>query len=519
MAAGNAEGTAAGSAMRTQFESPEKLTPEQAIDRLVLDKLHAKGITPSPVCNDAVFIRRVYFDVIGTLPTMDEVRRFLQDKNPKKRAVLIDELLARDEYADYWAMKWGDVLRVKSEYPINLWPNAAQGYYHWIRCSLAENVPYDRFARTLLTASGSNFYDPEVNFYRAVQSREPETLAKAVALTFMGARAEKWPKEKLEGLAGFFSQVGYKNTATWKEEIVFFDAFKTSALTSPRKSYTPVFPDGTAAAIPSDKDPREVFADWLIRADNPWFASNAANRVWYWLLGRGIVQEPDDVRPDNPPSNPELLAYLSQQLVDSRYDLKQLMRLILNSKTYQLSPIPPAGKSADAEALFACYPIHRLDAEVLIDALCQITGTNEEYSSLTPEPFTFIPGERRSITLPDGSITSPFLEMFGRPSRDSGLAVERNPGSNAQQCLHLINSSHIRNKIERGSKFWAMVKASGNPRTILENIYLTVLSRYPTTAEMEIVKSGFQPGSNQNRDLIIDVTWALINSSEFQYRH
>ncbi len=321
--------------------------------------------------------------------------------------------------------------------------------HRWIKTSVKQNMPYDQFVRELLTSSGSNFRVPQVNFYRAMQNREPSAIAQAVALSFLGARADRWPKEKLAGLAVFFSQLSSKETGEWKEEIVFFDASKFSIEQNVRTRPTGLFPDGTEGRLLPGRDPREVFADWLIRPENPWFARNAVNRIWFWLLGRGIIHEPDDIRPDNPPSHPELLTYLEKELVASHYDLKHIYRLILNSKTYQLSSIPRT-KPAPGEALFARYPVRRLEAEVLIDALNQITGTSETYTSAIPEPFTFMPQNQRSIALPDGSITSPFLELFGRPPRDTGLESERNNRLTADQELHLLNSSHIRRKIEQG---------------------------------------------------------------------
>lgn len=434
------------------FEVPGAVAPAGKIDELVFARLKKLGLPPSPLSSDAVFLRRVYLDVTGTLPTAAEAREFLLDRSPQKRRLLIDRLLERDERADYWAMKWSDLLRIKAEFPINLWPNAAQAYYHWLRASMRDNKPYDRFARELLTSSGSNFRVPPVNFYRAIQSRQPTAIAQSVALALMGARAEKWPKERLAGMSAFFAKIGYKSTGEWKEEIVYFDPnIDTSGGTSGVASPAAVFPDGTAAHIPPGRDPREVFADWLIDGQNPWFARNIVNRVWCWLEGRGIIHEPDDIRPDNPPSNPELLAYLEKELAASHYDLKQVYRLILNSKTYQLSSIARS-KRPEAEANFAYYPLRRLEAEVLIDALCQITGTTEKYSSQIPEPYTFLPEGHRSIALPDGSITSAFLETFGRPPRDTGLESERNNKVTASQRLHMLNSSHIQRKLEQGPR-------------------------------------------------------------------
>jgi len=494
----------------TPFETHAVLVPDNAVDKAVKARLAELGIEPAAVCSDAVFVRRVYLDVIGTLPTAQEVQAFLADRSFNKRSALIDKLLSREEFADYWAMKWCDLLRVKAEFPINLWPNAVQAYHRWICSSIRENKPYDRFVREMLTASGSNFRDPPVNFYRAVQSKTPEGLAQAVALTFMGTRTETWPKEKRDGMASFFSRVGYKATGEWKEEIVFFDRSKAGPESA-------TFPDGRRVRLEADRDPREVFADWLIDGKNPWFARNIANRVWSWLLGRGIIHEPDDIRPDNPPVNPELLALLERELFKSGYDLRQLYRLILNSRTYQQASIPRADREK-AEANFAVYPLRRLEAEVLIDALNQITGSTERYSSAIPEPFTFIPADHRSIALADGSITSSFLELFGRPARDTGLEGERNNRPTASQRLHMLNSSHIQRKIENSAKLGAMLQARRG-REAIDAIYLTILSRYPTGEELMTIGSYVRQYEGRGREAMVDLVWALFNSAEFLYRH
>jgi hypothetical protein len=488
-------------------------TPANQIDNLVFHKLEQLGIQPANVCSDAAFIRRAYLDVIGTLPTALEAQEFIMDRQPGKRRALIDRLLEKDEFADYWAMKWSDLLRIKAEFPINLWPNAAQAYHRWIRTAIKENRPYDQFARELLTSSGSNFRVPPVNFYRAMQSKQPTNIAQSVALTLMGVRAENWPRERQEGMAAFFAQVGYKSTEEWKEEIVLFDPSRdTNGL-----ARCAAFPDGTPARLSSDKDPREVFADWLITSRNPWFTQNIVNRVWSWLLGRGIIHEPDDIRPDNPPSNPELLAYLQKEFVASHYDLKQLYRLILNSRTYQLSCIPK-GDKPEGEANFAFYPLRRLDAEVLVDALNQLTGTGEKYSSPIPEPFTYLPDNERSIALPDGSITSSFLELFGRPPRDTGLESERNNRSTSAQQLHLLNSSHIQRKIEQSRMIQFQTTSGRNPRQIATGMYLGILSRFPTEEEFKTVENYAKSGK-MTREAAVDLAWALINSSEFLYKH
>jgi len=320
-----------------------------------------------------------------------------------------------------------------------------------VRDGIRKNVSYGRFVRELLTASGSNFEVPPVNFYRAMQDRSPEGIAKTVALTFMGERAENWPSNRLFNLAIFFANVGYKSTGEWKEQIVFFDraATNTGALNGCARQA--VLPDGTEVTLAPDQDPRFVFANWLLDAKNPRMARNVVNRAWSWLLSRGIIHEPDDIRPDNPPVNPELLRLLEAEFVASGYDFKHLLRLVLNSKTYQLSCIPNTA-DARAAANFACCPLRRLEAEVLIDVIDQLTGSTESYSSAIPEPYTFIPDNLRSIALPDASISSSFLELFGRPPRDTGLESERNNRLNAAQKLWLLNSSTLLRKIEQSRK-------------------------------------------------------------------
>jgi len=507
-----------GVAQPNPFETGATTAPANKIDELVFAKLREMSLPPANVCSDPVFVRRVYLDTIGTLPTAVEAESFILNRNSNKRAALIDRLLARDEFADYWAMKWSDLLRVKAEFPINLWPNAAQGYHHWIRECLRQNMPYDQFVRAMLTANGSDFDVPQVNFYRALQSKDPQTIAQTVALTFMGTRIERWPAEQRSNLAAFFSNVGHKYTSEWKEEIIFFDPNSTNAEAVTGASRAAKFPDGTSVVLSPDKDPRAVFTDWLVDPKNPRFACNIVNRTWSWLLGRGIIQEPDDIRPDNPPSNQELLAYLERELVSSGYDLKHIYRLILNSKTYQLSSIQKTN-DPQAAANFAFYPLRRLDAEVLIDAVDQITGSTENYSSAIPEPYTFIPPGQHSIALPDGSITSAFLEMFGRPPRDTGLESERNNRVTAAQKLWLLNSGLMRQKIEQSRMIQYQTTSGKSPREMAVGMYLGILSRFPTESETQTVETYFQSSKLGRREATVDVAWALMNSDEFLFRH
>lgn len=494
------------------YESELPLHAHNSVDDFLFTDLIKHDIQRAKLCSDAVFLRRVYFDAIGTLPTVAQTKEFLANPDPRKRTQLIDHLLREPEFADYWAMKWCDILRVKAEFPINLWPNAAQAYHRWIHTAIEENLPYDDFTRQLLTSSGSNFRRPQVNFYRALQSKEPEAIAEVVALTFMGARTDNWPAGRLEGMSQFFAKVGFKPTGEWKEEIVFFDR-RRQIEDSASDTVSAIFPDGTSIEIPAGTDPRLLFADWLTNEDNPWFARAICNRIWYWLLGRGIVDPPDDVRHDNPATNLPLLNHLADELIANDYDLKHIYRLILDSSAYQLACIP---QSEDPRAVthFAFYQPRRHDAEVLIDAICQITGTTETYMSIIPEPYTFLPDHQRAIALPDGSITSSFLEMFGRPPRDTGMAAERNNRFTAAQALHLLNSNHIRNKLKRGPGMDDLLGQASNSYETAEVLYLAILTRPPTEAELHVAMPLCESSSGAR-----ELAWALINSDEFLFRH
>lgn len=489
------------------FEDAARPVPETRIDRFVFSQLSTAEIHPV-LCSDAVFVRRLYLDLLGKLPTAQEAIRFIDNPDSdNKRSVLIDQLLERREFTDYWSMKWGDTLRIKAEFPINLWPNAAQAYHRWVHASIAQNKPYNQFVREMLVSSGSNFRVGPVNFYRAIQNKTPEGIAATVALTFMGSRIESWPKEQQAGMAEFFAQVGYKPTSEWKEEIVFWDPLKAcrikgnaapgnaaiTTLTFPAETIAvsaeasaelcnreALLPGGAPVQLTGDRDPRELFSDWLMQPDNPWLARCAVNRTWAWLLGRGIIQEPDDIRADNPPSHPELLDWLEQELITHHYDMKHLIRLILNSSTYQLSSVTI---SPGTEPLFAAYPIRRLEAELLIDAINQITDTSDLYTSAIPEPFTYLPQGQPAVAIADGSISSPFLALFGRSARATGMATERDNQTIPAQWRHMLNSSHIQKKIEQGPGLRKIVSSKKPPREIIEDLYLTILSRRPSETE------------------------------------
>jgi hypothetical protein len=495
-----------------------RVAAHNRIDQLVFARLKRLGIPPSEMSSDAEFVRRVYLDVIGTLPTPEETCRFLADPAPDKRRRLIDQFLARPEFIDFWTLKWGDLLRVKRGFPIQLWDKGVWAYHRWIRQSLAENKPYDQFARELITAQGSGYRDGAANFFRAVPNRDPQTWAETTAATFLGVRLdcarchshpfEAWTWDDNYRLAAFF-KLGLKRTSEWGEEVVYFrpDAELKHARTG--ETVTPAFLGGEAAQIAAGEDPRSQLAAWLTSPRNPWFARNAANRVWYWLLGRGIVHEPDDFRSTNPPENPELLEYLAQELVAHRFDLQHLFRLILNSRVYQLSSTPNPWNEKDSRH-FSHRTIKRLGAEQLLDAVSQVAEA--------PEKFPGLPPGYRAIQLPDSEVRSFFLDLFGRPPRDIACECERSTETSMPQALYLINSEHLENKVSQGERIKRLLSQGKSDNEILEELYLAALSRFPTPTERQKVL--FYLATKRPRERALqDVLWALMNSKEFLFNH
>ncbi len=506
-----------------------EVKPYNRIDELVLADLKKMGIPPSGLSTDQEFLRRVCLDVLGELPAPDAVRAFLASKDPLKRNKLIDELMEREEFAEYWALKWGDLLRIKSEFPVKVWPKGSHTYYQWVRRAIRENKPYDQFVRELLMASGSNFRHGEVNFFRANPSKDPQTIAESTAVVFMGIRigcarchahpTESWTLEDNLGLAAFFSKVGFKSTTEWKEEIVYVN--RKGALRRPRTGeiVKPKYFGGDVLEMENpEEDPRGKFVAWLIRPENPYFVKNIVNRVWSWFLGRGIIHEPDDLRPTNLPSNPQLLAFLEKDFVAHKYDLKYLFRQILQSRTYQLSSRVSALNKIDS-AHFSHFYLRRLTAEELLDAISRITETFEPFFSPIPEPYTRLPQGYRSVQLYDGDITAPFLELFGRPSRDTPFECERNLETSMRQALHLINSEHIQSKINSGARLQRWLKEKTSDEQIVEELYLLSLARLPAPEEKKKLAGFLAEQSKQRTQAIQDVVWVILNSSEFLFNH
>jgi hypothetical protein len=502
------------------------LAANNRIDELVYNKLKTMGIPPSGLSSDEAFLRRVYLDVIGMLPTADEARTFLKDPDPQRRARLIDNLLARDEFNDFWSLKWGDLLRIKSEYPVRVWPKAVAVYYDWVHQSLARNKPYDQFARELLTATGSNFRVGPANFVRAVPSKDARTVGETAALVFMGARVgcarchghplESWTLDDDLALGAFFAKVNYKSSLEWKEEIVYPDYKLNLRQPRTRQVVEPRAPGGEPVKVGPEEDPRGQFADWLTVPGNPWFARNIVNRIWFWLLGRGIINEPDDLRPTNPPTNPELLAFLEQELVSHKYDLRHIYRLILNSRTYQLSSEPNQWNAADTTH-FSHYLIKRLGAEQMLDAVSQFTETSEKFRSIIPEPYSNWPANYRATQISDGNTECNFLDLFGRPPRDTPYEEERDSSLSLRQTLYFLNSEQLEGKVS-SSPHLKRILTRTDPE-IVDEIYLTSLSRFPTPEERKRLLEYLAAKKTARAQAVQDVAWAVLNAKEFEFNH
>ena len=423
------------------------------VDEAVFGKLKKLGIPASATCDDATFLRRVSIDVAGTLPTESEVTSFLADTDPAKRDRLIDQLLDSPAYADTFANKWNMVLRNKKRNGEELPGSLA--FYRWIWTSLYENKPYDRFVREILTAAGTTDTNPATTWYREVD--EPTKQVEDVAQLFLGLRIqcarchhhpyEKWSQDDYYGMAAFFSRVGKKNISGAPQPVRDRRVFHNDGLASaanPRTG-TNLKPTGLgtgAMSIPADRDPRVYLANWLVEPENPFFARALVNRYWKHFFGRGIVEPEDDMRATNPPSNPELLDNLAAHFVATRFDLKDLVRTICQSQTYQLSAIPNAYNATDKQSFSRHYP-KRLTAEVLVDAFYQVTGTAPSFNGW--------PAGTRAMQLADTDVAPYFLTVFGQPQANTACECERLQSANLAQSLHLLNNVEVLERISNPS--------------------------------------------------------------------
>ena len=493
--------------------------PKNFIDELVAKKLKALGLPSSQIADDATFLRRVTVDLAGRLPTLDESEQFLADTSGSKRENAINRLLDSTDYADYFANKWSAILRNKRRQDNEKYYTFA--FHEWIRQCLHENKPYDQFAREILTATGTPGKNPPVAWYREVKDQSAQV--EDTAQLFLGLRIqcarchhhpfEKWSQQDYYGFAAFFAQVGRKKGETQDGERIFHRRGVATAQNP--KTGQGVKPTGLGAApleISADSDPRHQLVDWMAAKDNPFFARSVVNRYWKHFFGRGLVDPEDDMRVTNPASNPELLDALAKDFVDHNFDLKHLCRTIAGSATYQLSAEPNEWNQDDKQNFSRYYP-KRLNAEVLLDAIDQVTGTQTSFGG--------IPVGTRAVQLPDNGFNSYFLTVFGRPESSSACECERSSEANLAQSLHLLNSGEIQGKLTSGNgkaQMLATDKARPHEMKIRE-LYLLAFSRVPTPDEMTIALAHINKNEQDPKRAYEDIVWALINTKEFLFNH
>jgi hypothetical protein len=499
-----------------QFRSPPSAN---YIDELVFAKQRELQLLPAPVATDEVFLRRVFLDAIGQIPTPEEARDFLDSKDPDKRAKLIDKLLRRDEYASFWALKWADVLRGS---PATISERGVHSFHRYLVRTVADDGPMTEFARELLTGLGNTLNHPVANFYRV--ARTPEEAAEAAAQLFLGVRVQcakchNHPFEAITqddyfGLAAFFARVQFKGAQFGlDDEVVFLDRSREVQHPRTRKPVMPIAFGSPARRSGPDVDRREQFADWLTAKDNPYFARSLANRVWYHLMGRGIIDPVDDVRDTNPPSNPQLLDALAADFAKNGYRLKPLVRTILNSKTYQLASTGPtqSTRAAKEDRYFTKAMVRMLAAEQILDATSSATGV--------PERFKGYPLGTRAIELAEGGISHPFLQAFAKPVRDVTCECAREDDPSLPGVLHLLNNAGLAARIKSpDSRLAGWFKAGKETPWIVEQVYLATVSRRPTVAERDVVSRHLASLSDRAAGLQ-DLQHALINLNEFVLRH
>jgi len=492
------------------------------IDRLILAKLESLNLPPSPPADDATFLRRAFLDTIGVLPTVEEAKRFLADSDPNKRSKLIDQLLARPEFVDYWSYKWSDLLLVNSK---ELRPAAVKAYYGWIRAQVAANTPWDELARRIVAARGSTLENGAANFYALHEL--PTDMAETVSQTFLGMSIncakchnhplEKWTNDQYYGFANLFARVRAKghggDVRKGDGNRIVFDAPR-GELVQPSKGVAqpPRVLDGPPLPTDATVNRREELARWLTAPENPYFTRAIVNRVWANFMGVGLIEPIDDVRLTNPASNRALLSALCDHLVQEKYDLKELMRTILNSAAYQRSSRALPGNRQDRRYYARFYP-RRLKAEVLLDAVSQVSGT--------PTQFKGQPAGARALQLPDVNVDSYFLDTFGRPERLITCECERSNEPSMTQVLHLINGDTILSKLaSKESRLTAVATGNKSWEAVLDKLYLAALSRRPTPAERARMLREIESAAGAGRrQLLEDLYWSVLTSREFMFNH
>ena len=497
----------------------DRLPRSNFIDGLVWTKLKKLGITPSEPAPETTWVRRVYLDIIGRLPTPDEVRQYLADGGADRRARTIDGLLAHPEYADYWANKWADLLRPN---PYRVGIKAVYNYDAWIRDSFRRNKPYDQFVRELITAEGSTYHNGAVTMFR--DRREPDEITTIVSQLFLGIRLEcakchhhpfeKWGQEDFYSFAAHFSRIGRKGTGlsppiSGSEEIMFNTDSGTvkHPLTGEVLPPKPLF---GAAPAEAGEDPRMTLARWMTNRDNPYFSQVIANRVWADIMGRGLVEPVDDLRGTNPPTNGPLLEALAQSFVEQNFDLKQLIRTITSSYVYGLSSLPSERNVSDTRNYSRHYR-QRLRAEVLLDAVCDVTEIKQPFSGVAPGARAMEVWTHRTDSL--------FLDSFGRPDANQDPPCERTGETTVIQVLHLMNSPELHSKVTNDAGRVARLAAGDlPPEKLVEELYLLVYSRPPADEEREVALKLFEDPQSSRRQATEDLLWALLNTPEFVFK-
>jgi hypothetical protein len=486
------------------------------IDNLVDAKLQQLQFNPAALCTDDVFLRRVYLDVVGILPTVDEAAAFLADPSPDKRTRLIDQLLARPEHAKFWALKWGDLLRMTSKAVGN---EAVFKYYRWVEQSIRNNQPYDQFARELLSSSGSTFSNPAANFFRT--AGDMNESVETISQVFLGARLqcakchnhpfERWTQDNYYGLGASFNRVQRKKTQRPNEWLVF--SSDTGEVVQPRTGQTmkPWVPGARDLTIDPAKDRRQAFVDWLVQSDNPFLARVEANRFWSHLFSRGIVDPIDDFRDSNPPTNRPLLDELTKRFVESGFNRRELIRTILQSRAYQSSYETNTWNEKD-QLYFSHQKPRLLSAEQLLDAINQLTQTEQNYPGL--------PVGTKATQIPAPDIAKvDFLKVFGQPERSTVCACERSEDSNLSMAIELFNGTTVHEKLKNPKNRFRSQLAEGKPlEDIIRNLYLAGLSRNPSPEELQESIKHCQSKPDPLLGLE-DLCWVLINTDEFLFQH
>ena len=496
------------------------------IDELVLEKLKALHIAPSEGVNDQQFLRRAYLDTMGVLPTPDEVERFAASTAPDKREKLIETILEREEFVDYWAYKWSDLLLVSSR---DLAPSAMWSYYHWIRESVENNKPWDRFVREILTSTGNSRQNGALNYYQL--HRNTIDLAENVTLAFMGLRItcarchnhplEKWTQNDYYQFANLLSRISQKNGAEPGDVVVYRSP--AGEMNHPKlgKPLPPRPLDGEPLALDDEKDRRRHLADWLTSPDNAHFARAVVNKIWANFMGRGVVDPVDDMRATNPASNEKLLAALTGDFVEHGYNVKHLVRRIMTSARYQRSSRTNETNAND-DKYYSHYIVRRLPAEVVLDAISQVARA--------PTRFSGYPEGTRALQLPDTQVNSFFLEVFGRPPRINVDAAEREHAPTIKQALHVINGDTLNQMLRADDGAIDMfLKLGLSDKKVLEHLYLSALSRYPTPRENEALLGVLEEAERETsadplerdprRKPLEDLMWAMLTGKEFLFNH